>query len=378
MLNHSADQKIVELQIALERLSHRNQELEADAASNLTSPLGCLGLECPAQMNLKTCVQQLERLAELLDETVYIQQKVEELQEERKRVGGATHTVQVAAAAGDEVAEKLRDQGHVELAEMVEQVVAGHVEVAELENTIAEARAAAADLRAELQHDESRQMEVMAEDLEKALFAHQQADAAEQNRQLEAAAAAGSAIKVAGEAGAALDAQGFTVEAKQVRAWHELITVDHAAASLKNVARSAREMAAKLEGSKQAAEEAPRLIPAREEVAAQTEVPVGDKVGNSIILGEEPAAQQVAEPSDFVAVPDTVLASELAEPEPEPELEVQAEVATEVVTEVATEVGGTEDNLEKRVQRDRDLIQDLVQRDTATLTGSEQYALEQV
>merc|ERR1719199_997941 len=87
-----------------------------------------------------------------------------------------------AAAEGHAVADKLREEGNGELADMVDNVaeevehaLSGELDAEELEHAISDAKAAAEKLRAEGKEEEAAKMEAMVVKLEGAQQAHEEA-----------------------------------------------------------------------------------------------------------------------------------------------------------------------------------------------------------
>ena len=144
---------------------------------------------------------EVEKLAQLLDVAAESKLEVEAGQKEKASKEG----MKEAAAEGHAVADKLREEGNGELADMVDNVVeevehalSGELDAEELEHAISDAKAAAEKLRAEGKEEEAAKMEAMVVKLEVSLEAH--VEAGELKKDAELKKAEGEAAEQAAEA----------------------------------------------------------------------------------------------------------------------------------------------------------------------------------
>ena len=170
---------------------------------------------------------EVEKLALLLDAAAEKKLGVEALEAEKAAKDGLKDVAGDAHALAD----KLREDGHGELAEMVEKIaqevdhaLEGELDVEEVERVIADAKAAADKLRAAGLTEEAEKMDAMVGKLEEALHAHHEAEDKKKEAELaaaeaEAAAEAKALAKAAGALADKLEAAGLKEEAAAV---HEL------------------------------------------------------------------------------------------------------------------------------------------------------------
>merc|ERR1719272_2275195 len=177
--------------------------------------------------------------------------------------------MKAAAAAGHEVADKLKEEGLEKLAAMVNTVVEeveraleGEMDIKEVEDALA-----AAKVRAKGKEEEAAKMDEMVGKLEAAAQAHHEAGDLKKEAELkkeadDAAKQQAEAAGVAGQVASELEAAGFAEEAAQAKEWQTMLEGDHATgADIEHAAKKAHELAAKLraKGKKHEADEAEKL-----------------------------------------------------------------------------------------------------------------------
>ena len=198
---------------------------------------------------------EMEKLALQLDGAAEKKLSVEALEAEKAAKDG----LKDVAAGAHALADKLREDGHGELADMVEKIakevdhaLEGELDVEEVERVIGDAKAAADKLRAAGLTEEAALMDEMVATLEEALHAHHEAEDKKKEAELAAAAgeAAGEAAALAAAAGALadkLEAAGLTEEAAKLHEFQAVLeSSESTGKDLQDAAHGAHELAEKL------------------------------------------------------------------------------------------------------------------------------------